>query len=111
METYNVDYAWAWGTRRTGDPITLRAHFRFASEDIAKRATREFFDALMREHGFHGAGGWAAELAGSRQAERAIDFTAGGEDVADAIGYAAEDAVEHFSRYPGTTVSWEQQPY
>ena len=113
MDTYHVDYDWAWGTKRPGDLVTLRAHLEFPDPATAKRAVAEFFDNLMAVHGFHGAGGWAAEevTPAPGPTQRVIDFTAGGQDVADAIGYAAEDAVEHFSTFPGATVRWEHMPY
>lgn len=111
MENYNIDYDWAWGTPHPGDPVTLRAHLSFQDGATANRAVSAFFNALMEENGFHGSGGWAArEVESTEPATRLIDFVAGGEDVADAISYAAEDAVEHFSRFDAS-VRWEQLPY
>lgn len=112
MEPYTVDYDWAWGAPHSSDPITLRAHLTFADAITAQKATEAFLDNLMAENGFHGSGGWAARTIPAASASaRIIDFTAGGEDVADAISYAAEDAFEHFEAYPGTSIRWEQLPY
>ncbi|SDL59136.1 hypothetical protein SAMN04488535_0088 [Corynebacterium mycetoides] len=112
METYSVDYDWAWGTKRPGDPVTLRAHFTFSDAATARRAVASFFDALPERGGVHGSGGWSAhEVTGSATpTTRVIDFMAGGEDVADAIAYATEDAAAHFSRFDAT-VRWEQLPH
>lgn len=113
MDPYAVDYDWAWGAPQFGDAVTLRAHLEFRDAQTARAAVTSFFDALMEENGFHGSGGWAAtDVSPAKDStERVIDFTAGGQDVADAISYAAEDAFEHFSAYEGTTVRWEQLPY
>ena len=112
MEPYTVDYDWAWGGAHFGDPVTLRAHLTFADAGTAQKATEAFFANLMAENGFHGSGGWAAKAIPAASASAGIlDVTAGGEDVADAISYAAEDAFEHFSAYPGASIRWEQLPY
>ena len=47
MDTYHVDYDWAWGTKRPGDLVTLRAHLEFPDPATAKRAVAGFFDNLM----------------------------------------------------------------
>ncbi|WKD58063.1 hypothetical protein CAPI_07635 [Corynebacterium capitovis DSM 44611] len=113
MKRYEVDHDWAWGTKRPGDPVTLRGTFTFDDAATAKQAVAAFFADLEEANGFHGSGGWVACEAGNANSGRSrmIDFVAGGEDVADAVGYAADEAYEHFAAYDGATAEWEQRPY
>ncbi|MDP9806505.1 hypothetical protein J2S70_001087 [Trueperella bonasi] len=93
--------------------MTLRAHLEFTDSKTADTAVTKFLDILIAENGFPGSGGWVARTLtpDPSATSRIIDFTAGGQDVADAISYAAEDAVAHFGTFEGTSVRWEQLPY
>lgn len=89
---YVMDYDWLW-TRpphNDGTSATVRLTVRGAG---AGRAVRAWLDRLAAENdGFSGRGGWGARLHECLLDDAVVDLVSGGEDVADGIEDATDEA-------------------
>ncbi|MBE6485153.1 MAG: hypothetical protein E7Z96_10410 [Actinomycetaceae bacterium] len=106
-ERYALDYEWMWDRRRETDVATLRVVAHHQDPRIARAAILTFLNGLPTDdNGVRGRGGWAAYPVANR--ENALDLVSGGQDVADGIESAADDAFEALSAWPGLTLTWQQ---
>lgn len=104
---YVMDYDWLW-TRpphNDGTSATVRLTVRGAG---AGQAAQAWMDELAAEHeGITGRGGWVARLRAASLDDAVVDLVSGGEDVADGIDWATEEAYEVLGRFD---LEWENLP-
>lgn len=104
---YVMDYDWLW-TRpphNDGTSATVRVTVRGPG---AGRAAQAWMDELAAEHdGITGWGGWVARLRSVSLDDAVLDLVSGGEDVADGIDCATEEAFEVLGDFD---LEWENLP-
>ncbi|KTF04652.1 putative FMN-binding domain protein [Trueperella bernardiae] len=112
---YVVDYGWLWEEppHNDGTPAVLRLVLTDGAETNARAAAEEWLAGLPQDGGMPGRGGWAVK-GGVVECEHAgavgLDLVSAGEDVADGISAAAEDAFANLIASTDLGVRWEQLP-
>ncbi|WP_296136664.1 hypothetical protein [uncultured Tessaracoccus sp.] len=108
LDPYRIDHDWLWGRDEPDGVAVLRCVVTDEDPGRAAEAVAAFLESLPAdEHGMRGRGGWAAVPV---EGENAVDLVSGGEDVADGIEWAAEEAHAFFSRFGVGGLEWVQGP-
>lgn len=112
-DPYKVDYDWLWSRPpgNDGTPATLLLHLDGKTAEIARSSAARWLSTLAQDSaGIRGSGGWRADLYGLAANRVTLALTSGGEDVADGISDAADNAFAQLGAIPGLTLIWEQLP-
>ncbi|CAM3851014.1 hypothetical protein [Corynebacterium frankenforstense] len=115
---YEVDYDWLWTNppHNDGTPATVRMTVTDGRRDAAAPAVEAWLGTLTPSGDAFVCGGWVArviERHGSRgdaPGRVVVDLTSGGEDVADGIQDATEQAYAHLGEATDLGLTWEQLP-
>lgn len=115
---YEVDYDWLWTNppHNDGTPATVRMTVTDGRRDAAAPAVTAWLETLTPSGDAFVCGGWVARVIerhgvrGDAPGRVVLNLTSGGEDVADGIQDATEQAYAHLGEDTDLGLSWEQLP-
>ena len=115
---YEVDYDWLWTNppHNDGTPATVRMTVTDGRRNAAAPAVKAWLATLTPSGDAFVCGGWVARVVERQKARSGapgrvvVGLTSGGEDVADGIQDATEQAYAHLGEGTDLGLAWKQLP-